>query len=55
MKNKELVEELKRFMFAKDNEPPCLLYSELVKATGKRNSWTVNEWLIFLNSLKGIK
>ena len=28
-----------------DRIPPCTIYSELVKLTGLRNSWTAGKWL----------
>ena len=32
----------------KDKMPPCAIYAALVNLTGQRNSWTVQQWLEFL-------
>ena len=47
-----LIKELEKL--PADKITPCAIYSELVKATGRRNSWTVKEWINFLNK-KGAK
>lgn len=31
-----------------DKMPPCVIYSELVAATGLRNGWTCKQWIDYL-------
>ena len=51
-RRKEMIKELETL--PENKMPPVAIYKKLVELTGLRNSWTVKEWINFLNK-KGAK